>query len=260
LPETRSWYDIRAAAKGETDVYLYDEIGFFGITAQSFVDALNAVKTKVINLFVNSPGGDVADGTAIYNALKRNSATINATVDGIAASAASFIIQAADKISMGKGSTMMIHEPWGLAVGDAANMRKMAEELDVFAENIAEIYADRAGGTPEDWRVKMVEETWYKAQAAVDAGLADELVGVTKATDLVAGRVFNLSKFRHVPDWVPNAAGTAFPATTRLELTPVPPEIPQIVAPDPVSVVRSMNIPPAAKRRAIAHLKAVAAA
>lgn len=198
----RSWYEIKNAAAAEADIYLYDEIGYWGVTAQSFVDALQAVKAKTINLFVNSPGGSVDDGMAIYNALKRHPAAVNATVDGLAASSASFIVQAAEKIAMGKGSTMMIHEPQGMAYGDAATMAKMIETLDVYGENIASVYAARAGGTADMWREKMRDETWYKAQDAVDAGLADELVGAAPSN--LSGKVFNLSKFKHVPAEIPH--------------------------------------------------------
>jgi len=200
---SRSWYEIQNAAAAEADIYLYNEIGYWGVTAQSFVDALNTVKAKVINLFVNSPGGSVDDGMAIFNALSRHPATVNSTVDGLAASSASFIVQAADgKRSMGKGSTMMIHEPHLMAMGDAETMAKAIEMLNTYGENIAGIYAGRAGGSVEDWRQKMRAETWFKAQDAVDAGLADDMVGATGASNL-SGRVFNVAKYgyRHIPKW-----------------------------------------------------------
>lgn len=196
----RSWYDIKNAGAAVADIYLYDEIGYFGVTAASFIEALQSVKAKAINLYVNSPGGGVDDGMAIFNALKRHPADVTATVDGLAASSASFIVQAANKIAMGSGSTMMIHEPHVGHVKDVGtdDMTKMIAALDVYGDNIAGIYASRAGGTAAQWRAKMKAETWYKAQDAVDAGLADEIVGASggAATDL---RVFNLSKFLHPP-------------------------------------------------------------
>src|SRR5512146_1535608 len=118
---TRSWYEIKNAAAPEADIYLYDEISSWGVTADQFVKDLNGVKSSAINLFVNSPGGDAFDGMAIHAALSRHPATINATVDGIAASSASFIVQAADRIVMSKGSTMMIHEPYGMTIGSASD-------------------------------------------------------------------------------------------------------------------------------------------
>lgn len=207
LSGNRSWFEIRAASNlAAAEIHLYDAIGSYGVTAAAFVDALNAVKQKTINLFVNSPGGDCADGKTIFNALKRHPATVNAVVDGWAASAASFIIQAADKISMGTGSLLMIHDPYAGAIGDAATMEKMLEYLNAEGDSIAAIYAERAGGDPEEWREKMRAETWYKAQEAVDAGLADALVVSGKAKNQVYA--FNLADlpFKNVPEWAPVAS------------------------------------------------------
>ena len=201
----RSWYEIRAAAD-ETDIYLYDEIGLWGVTAGEFVRELQAVATPIINLRVNSPGGDVFDGIAIHTALVEHPATVNVTVDGLAASAASFLVQAGDHISMSRSATMMIHEPYGMALGDAATMAKMCESLDLMGDTIAGIYADRAGGTADDWRTLMRAETWYKAQEAVDAGLADAIAPGKPKAAAMAGRVFNLARFVNVPEWLETGA------------------------------------------------------
>ena len=106
----RAWYEIRGK-KGadEADVYIYDEIGFWGITAQDFVNELKEITAAVINLHINSPGGEVFDGIAIYNTLKAHSATINVFIDSLAASSASFIAQAGERVVMAKSATMMIH-------------------------------------------------------------------------------------------------------------------------------------------------------
>ena len=198
----RSWYEIRNAADEEAEIHIYDEIGFWGISASDFVKELQAITAGIINLHLNSPGGEVFDGIAIYNSLKQHPATVNVTVDGLAASTASFIAQAGDRIIMAKSATMMIHEPYGMAVGNSETMQKMAESLGKIGDTIAGIYADRAGGTEAEWRAAMLEETWYRAQEAIDAGLADEvLAGKPKATAM-AGRIFNLSKFKNVPEWV----------------------------------------------------------
>lgn len=206
----RSWYEIRNIAGGdEADVYLYDEIGMWGVTANDFARDIRAIKASTINLRLNSPGGEVFDGIAIFNTLKNHPAAVNVFVDGLAASSASFIAQAGDRIVMAKNATMMIHEPYGMAMGDAATMTKMAEELNLVGEQIAGIYADRATETSaEDWRAAMVAETWYKAQDAVDAGLADEVAGAP-ATKNAAVKVFNLSKFKNVPKWVAQAKAAA---------------------------------------------------
>ena len=200
----KSWYEIRNEAEDEADVYLYDEIGAWGISANDFVQALAVVKAAIINLYVNSPGGDVFDGIAIHAVLQRHPATVNAYVDGLAASSASFIVQAADRIVMGRNATMMIHEPYGMALGNSETMAKMAETLGEVAETIAGIYAERAGGELDEWRTRMRAETWYRAQQAVDAGLADEVKSIKVPVQNFAPRFFNLSKFgfKNVPAWI----------------------------------------------------------
>jgi ATP-dependent protease ClpP protease subunit len=198
----RTWYEIRNATADEAEVLIYDEIGYFGITAQDFVKELDGLKAKTINLRINSPGGDVFDGVAIYNALKRHPAVVNAVIDGLAASSASFISQAGDTVLMATGSTMMIHEPHGMTMGDAEDHSKMAETLDKMGDTIASFYAMRAGGDEPLWRSRMKVESWYRAQEAVDIGLADGLIG-NKAENRVG--IFNLSNYKNVPEWVPQA-------------------------------------------------------
>ena len=174
------WYRMEASTTDEdlTEVMIYDSIGgWWAVDAAEFVKELNAIKTGKIALRVNSPGGDVYDALAIMNALHRHKAHVTATVDGLAASAASFIIQAADEIQMSKGAEIMIHDAWSGTYGNPAELRDTADRLDKISNNIASIYADRAGGTTEEWRERMVEETWYSASEAVEAGLADSVVG-----------------------------------------------------------------------------------
>lgn len=175
-PESRRWYRIENKAGDIATVYLYDEIGMWGITAADFVQELKDVTAGTLELHVNSPGGSIFDGFAILNALRQHPARVVAIVDGLAASAASYIaVGAGAEVVMSRNSELMIHNAWGAAVGDAAEMAKMAEELDHFSDNIASIYADKAGGTVADWRAVMAAETWYSAEEAVTAGLADRV-------------------------------------------------------------------------------------
>jgi len=176
---------VRVVANAETDttrIDLMDEIGYWGTTAQTFVDELLAIDSSVIELHVNSPGGDVFDGLAIMNALADHPATVNVVVDGMAASAASYIAMAGDSVKMNRGSQLMIHDALGFCVGNAADMEEMKALLDRISDTIAGIYADRAGGKADDWRELMRAETWYSATEAVDAGLADEAVSGPKNT------------------------------------------------------------------------------
>jgi ATP-dependent protease ClpP protease subunit len=172
------WYKIENRAAADTaEVFIYDEIGFFGITAADFVDDLRGITAGTIELHLNTPGGDAWDGVAIYNALRDHAATVNVVVDSVALSAGSFIAQAGDLVTMNRGSQMMIHDAWGLAIGNAADMSAMADLLDKQSGIIAAIYADRAGGSVDVWREAMRAESWYDADEAVEAGLADEVAG-----------------------------------------------------------------------------------
>lgn len=172
------WYKIRAAAtpQAATQLLIYDEISWFGISAQQFADDLAAVRGD-LEVHINSPGGDAFDGVAIMNALKQHAGQVTVMVDGLAASAASIIAMAADpgQLIMCPGSMLMIHDAWGFAVGNGADMRQMADLLDQLSGNIADLYAARSGKPSDEWRAAMVAESWYKPQEAVDAGLADRV-------------------------------------------------------------------------------------
>ena len=200
----REWFEFKNATGDRAEISIYSEIGFFGITADDFVSELRGVTASAIDLHINSPGGDVFDGISIYNALSQHSAAVNVTVDGIAASIASVIAMAGDTVTMTRGSMVMIHEPFALVIGDSRDMRKTAEALDKMGDSIAEIYAARAGKKPEDWRAVMAEETWYTAQEAVDAGLADVV-----ATAAAVKNTFDLSIFRNGPREIATAVAPA---------------------------------------------------
>ncbi|WP_369070027.1 head maturation protease, ClpP-related [Kineococcus terrestris] len=203
LASNRSGSGYRMAVQpGSTTarVDLYDEIGYFGVSARDFARDLQALEdVDTIELHVSSPGGDVFDGIAITNALRQHPARVVATVDGLAASAASFIVAgSADEVVMARNSELMIHDAWGMAIGNAADMRKLADDLDRISNNIASMYADKAGGTVADWRDVMLAETWFSAEEAVEAGLADRVE--TKREDdedAPAKAAFDLSVFAH---------------------------------------------------------------
>ena len=185
-----------------SEVYIYDEIGFWGTTASDFVQQLAAVNADQIDLHLNSPGGEIFDGVAIYHALKGHPATVNVYVDGLAASAASFIAQAGDNVYMLRNSTMMIHDGLALIYGNAEDMHKTAELLDKLSNNIADIYSQRAGETVDHWRALMKAEVWYNADEAVAAGLADSVAEVesdVKAENFSLLKVFNHTSRKSAP-------------------------------------------------------------
>lgn len=177
-PEKTDWYKITNRAD-VTEISIYDEIGYVGVTAGDFIRDLDGVKSGKISLRLNSIGGDVFDGIAIMNALKNHSAEVTVHVDGIAASIASVIAMAGDKVIMSRNSQLMIHDAWTVGMGNAKELRKTADLLDKTSDNIASIYAERTGTDVEYWRNQMLEEVWFSAEEAVEAGLADEVAGST---------------------------------------------------------------------------------
>ena len=192
------WYRmVQDKANDEAEVWIYDEIGpWFAVTAKDFVRDLQEITSSTIKLRLHSPGGEVFDSIAIYRALLDHPARVDVQVDALAASSASLIAMAGDRITMSRHARMMIHEPYGLVMGDSHDMRDLAGKLDSLGDEIASIYAERAGGSVSDWREKMRAETWYRDQEAVDAGLADEVgPAATRATNH-----FDLSVFARVPD------------------------------------------------------------
>lgn len=150
---------------------------WWGMSAIDLATTLDGLPTDIdtIRLLINSPGGNVFEGIAMTNTLRSHRARVIAVVQGIAASAASFIAVSADETVMAPNSEMMIHNAWGTCVGDYDDMREMANNLDRLSDNIATMYATKAGGTTAYWRERMGAETWYTANGAINAGLADRL-------------------------------------------------------------------------------------
>lgn len=198
--DRRAWYRIQNGPDGmSADVNIYDEIGYWGTTAQAFVDELNALDVQQLNVHVNSPGGDVYDGVAIYNALLQHPAAVTTYVDGMAASIASVIAQAGDVRLVAKASQMMIHDASALCVGNAADMRECASMLDKASDMIAQVYADRASGDAATWRTAMQAETWYSSDEAVNAGLADAVLNRSAPENTFDLSVFNYAGREKAP-------------------------------------------------------------
>lgn len=178
--EQRQWYKIvapvAAAKKPSTaEVLIYDFIDEFGVSAQQFATDIKALDVDQLDVRINSPGGSAFDGIAIYNALKRHPAQVTTYNDGLAASAASFIAQAGDKRITSKYAETMVHSSAAVVVGQAADMRQVADQLDRLDGNMAQLYADACGGDVDDWLAVMAAETWYTGEEAVEAGLFDEV-------------------------------------------------------------------------------------
>lgn len=195
------WYQIRNA-KGETagpaEVLIYDAIdSWMGVSAEQLARDIAALAPeRDLTVRINSPGGNVYDGVAILNSLRSHPGKVTVVVDGLAASAASIIAMGGDEIVMNRNSEMMIHNGHAIAMGGAEDMRKMADRLEQVNANLASIYADRAGGTADEWRAIMAAETWYSADEAVAAGLADRVEQAAPDARAIAAQ-FDLSIFAH---------------------------------------------------------------
>lgn len=174
-------------------IYVYDVIGGWDLDAAEFVKQVHALDAKNIDMHINSPGGFVYDGVAMFEAVKGHPAHVTALVDGLAASAASFLAMAGDTVKIAKAGRMMIHDAQGIAMGSPADFREYAELLDDVSNDISGYYADRAGGDASEWRSLMTATTWYSSSQAVEAGLADEVTG-TDTTSEATNKLRNQSR------------------------------------------------------------------
>lgn len=158
----------------ETTIYLYDIIdNWYGIDSESFIKSLQEVKSRTINLRINSPGGDVFDARAIRTALMQHPAKVIAHIDGLAASAATYIAIGADEVRMADGAFFMIHKAWTLAIGNADEIRSTADLLDKVDDSIANDYHKKTAQPKETLVDMMAKETWMNAQEAKELGFVD---------------------------------------------------------------------------------------
>lgn len=206
---------FRVLNKGKTaEIYIYEEIGagwFGGISAKSFLDEMKSVKdAEQLNIYINSAGGDVFDGLTIYNQIKRHPGKKHVEIDGIAASIASVIAMAADpgELHMAENAMMMIHNPWGMVMGYADEMRSYAETLDKVRESILSTYATREGVDQGAVSDLMDAETWLNAAEAAELGLVD----IVSEEKQMAAHI-DLGKFRYknIPKELPTAVYTVQP-------------------------------------------------
>ncbi len=204
----KSWYTIRARASG-TEVLIYDEIGAYGVSAKGFLAELGALPDDApIDLRLNSPGGSVFDAVAIYNALKRHAGPITVWIDGIAASAASYIAMAGDEIVMPENAFLMIHDPAGLVMGTAEDMRATAEALDKVKGSLIQGYASKSGKAEEEIATLMAAETWLDANEALALGFIDRI-----AEPVTLAASFDVARFRNAPPEVVEAIETVVGST-----------------------------------------------
>lgn len=204
-------------------LYIYDMIG--GWDGTKAIDVALALRDMdgPVDLHLNSPGGIIFEGAAMYNALRAyTGGPITSYVDGFAASAASFVMLAASEydekadtggVRFAKNASAMVHDGNGFAMGTADDMREVADLLDMLSDQIADIYAERCGGTAESWRETMRDgDTWFTAQAAKAAGLATHVIGesaLTEPEDKTPANVLTLDMFV-----VTNTTSNVYPTNT----------------------------------------------
>ena len=200
----KQFWNFKAAAPKKAELYLYGEIGDASIwgdevTPAAFQRDLAALgQIEQLDVFINSPGGSVFAGFTIYNILKRNEANITVHVDGIAASAASIVAMSGDRIIMPQNSTMMVHEAWGVGVGNKASLRELADMLDRVDGQLAGIYAARTGKDIDVISKWMQEEHWMSGDEALADGFCDEVEPNKAIAACLTPEFF--AKYKHPPE------------------------------------------------------------
>jgi ATP-dependent Clp protease, protease subunit len=172
---------VKNIAEKSADIWIYQDIGtgwFDGFSAKQFADEVKKIgKVDVLNVYLNSPGGDVFDGVAIYNILQRHRAKVVVEIDALAASIASLIAMAGDEIRMAENALLMIHNPWGFVIGDVNDLRKAIEDLDKIKDSaILPAYVSQSGMDEKEISKLMDEETWLSAAEAKEYGFVDTIV------------------------------------------------------------------------------------
>ena len=202
----KRWYDFRAQARG-AEIVIYDEIGAFGIPAKAFLDELKALgPVAELTVRINSPGGSVFDGVAIYNALKRHDAAITVWIDGIAASIASMIAMAGDEVVMPENAMLVLHDPSGLVMGTAADMRAMAEALDRMKAGMVAAYRDKSGRDDAEIEALMRPRPGSRRRRRSRSAWP---IGSRQPVRMAAH--FDLSRFRNPPPQLAALAATPSP-------------------------------------------------
>lgn len=218
--DARTWYEFVAAAKDSpAEILIYDYIGSFGVSAASYDRDLKALgKVKKALMRINSPGGDTTTAASIYNMTERWKAKygvdLTVIVDGIAASAASWLAMLGDEVVMPENTLMMIHDPSGVVIGTSAEMKAMAGVLERIKQGMVSAYVKKSGKTPDEVASIMEDETWYSAQEAVDAGFADRVDNPIEIAAALEGFESYIERYRNPPG-VQENGGTPVGVTSK---------------------------------------------
>jgi ATP-dependent Clp endopeptidase proteolytic subunit ClpP len=189
------WYKIEALSEDSTEVMIYDVIGWPFNDAGEIIRALAGIDTKTVTVRINSPGGDVFDSMAIFNALQSHKSKIVTRIESLAASAASFIALAGKEVQAYQNAMVMIHDPWVLAAGNQYDLREIADILEKISGNMVDIYSQNSKVGKKEIRDMLKAETWFTAKEAREKGFIDTIID-----GKAAKAQFDLSMFAHVPD------------------------------------------------------------
>ena len=170
-----TFYALEKSGDNETTVTLYDEIGAFGAGSKQFLGDIGKLSGQHIHLRINSPGGSVVEGTAIYNALRRHKGGVTVHIDALAASMASVIAMAGAPVLIADNALLMIHNPWTVSMGGSEDLRKEADLLDMLKVNLRNAYVRKTGLGETEIQDMMDKETWLDAVDAVALGFADAI-------------------------------------------------------------------------------------
>ena len=193
-------FEVRAeAGTDEATIFLYDVIDpYWGVGAEAFAKALAGITASTIHLRVNSPGGDVFEARAMVAAIGAHSARVVAHIDGLAASAATYVAMAADEVQIADGAFMMVHQAWTFSMGNASDLRAQADLLDKVDASIVADYARKTGKDADQIAQWMADETWFTSAEAVENGFADTVIQNDKGSSTTQNR-WTLSAYQKVP-------------------------------------------------------------
>ena len=213
MKKGRNWYSIEAKSnENEVDIFIYDDIGLWGITAQDFIKELNNITADTIHAKYMCRGGDVFDGIAIFNAIKDHDSRVISHIDSLAASIASVMALAGDEVRMASNAFYMIHNPYSWAAGDANEMRRTATMLDKITDTLVKVYTNKTGKSADEVKELMNDTSWFSAEEAKEAGFVDM---ITDEEEVEAG--YDLSVFNNVPQQVLNTLNDTKPSSRKLE-------------------------------------------
>ncbi|KZK96331.1 ATP-dependent Clp protease proteolytic subunit [Pseudovibrio sp. Ad5] len=181
--------------EGEVEVLVYDQIGSWGISSESFAQRIKSLDADIIHMRLDSPGGDVFQARAMKTTLEQIDARVIVHIDGVAASAASYLMLGGDEIVIAKGAMVMIHNAWSFTIGDAKEHEKSAHVLEKIDSSIRYDYAKKTSKSEDEFRTMMDEETWFDADEALEIGLVDRVF----EKDGGANNRYDLSIYENTP-------------------------------------------------------------